>query len=172
MTSHSLAYQTLERVIAPLMAAAPVQEDDRMIAVETRFGTIEFDRAQALTFPKCVPGFAGYQEFGLARIPGSEESHLMLLQSLEPQDLAFIVMFYDPASGLYEARDLDEARLHLGIDEADGAVMLIASLQQTGDQVSMFVNMRAPLFIDTANRLAWQFILPNDHYEVRHEIGD
>jgi flagellar assembly factor FliW len=30
--------------------------------------------------------------------------------------------------------------------------------------------MRAPLFIDTANRLAWQYILPNDRYEVRHTL--
>jgi flagellar assembly factor FliW len=30
--------------------------------------------------------------------------------------------------------------------------------------------MRAPIFIDTAKRLAWQYILPNDRYEVRHNL--
>lgn len=170
MTGQSLAFRTLDRVIAPLMAAVPVDEEDKVVSVSTRFGTIEFDRTQALVFPKAIPGFAGYQDFGLARIPEAEESRFMLLQSLEPQDLAFIVVVYEPSSGLYQERDLEEARLHLGIAEADSALMMIASIQNVGGQVSTFVNMRAPIFIDTANRLAWQYILPTDNYDVRQEL--
>jgi flagellar assembly factor FliW len=30
--------------------------------------------------------------------------------------------------------------------------------------------MRAPIFIDTANRVAWQYIMANDRYEVRHTL--
>jgi len=170
MTGQTVAFRNLERVMAPLMAAIPVDEDEKVVSVATRFGTIEFDRTQALVFPKSIPGFTGYQEFGLARIPGTEESAPMLLQSLEPQDLAFIVIFYDPASDLYKEQDLVEARLHLGIAEDDCSVLLIASFQNVNGQVSTFVNMRAPLFIDTANRLAWQHILPTDNYDVRHEL--
>ena len=170
MTGQTVAFRTLEQVMAPLMAAIPVDEDEKVVSVATRFGTIEFDRTQALVFPKSIPGFNGYQEFGLARIPGTDEDARMLLQSLEPQDLAFIVIFYDPASGLYKEQDLEEARLHLGIAETDCTLLLIASFQNMGDRVTTFVNMRAPLFIDTANRLAWQYILPTDHYDVRYEL--
>jgi flagellar assembly factor FliW len=39
-----------------------------------------------------------------------------------------------------------------------------------GGSFETSVNMRAPIFIDTAKRLAWQYILPNDRYEVRHSL--
>jgi flagellar assembly factor FliW len=48
--------------------------------------------------------------------------------------------------------------------------MLIATFRRMGNSFETSVNMRAPLFIDTANRLAWQYILPNDRYEVRHTL--
>jgi len=75
-----------------------------------------------------------------------------------------------PAAGLIDAKDIASAQQHLGIAPADCAVMLIATFRRMGNSFETSVNMRAPLFIDTANRLAWQYILPNDRYEVRHTL--
>ncbi|HEY9549841.1 MAG TPA: flagellar assembly protein FliW [Kiloniellaceae bacterium] len=136
----------------------------------TRFGVIEFDLNQALTFPKAIPGFVGYRLFGLAMIPSEAPSTFMLLQALEPDDLSFIVLPYDLTAGLIDAKDIESARQHLGIAPVDCAVMLIATFRRMGNSFETSVNMRAPLFIDTANRLAWQHILPNDRYEVRHTL--
>ena len=145
-------------------------DSERLVSIVTRFGTVEFDRAQAITFPRSIPGFAGYGEFGLCRIPDCDAPNLMLLQSIEPQDLAFIVMSLEPDSGLYDEEDIETANHHLGIEIANSAIILIVSFQQIqGDQV-MCVNLRAPVIIDTANRLAWQYILPNDRYPVRHVV--
>ena len=148
---------------------APSSEGDKA-TVKTRFGVIEFDLNQALTFPKAIPGFVGYQLFGLAMIPSETQSSFMLLQALDPDDLSFIVLPYDPAAGLIDAKDIAAAQEHLGITPADCAVMLIATFRRMGNSFETSVNMRAPLFIDTANRLAWQYILPNDRYEVRHTL--
>ena len=52
MTTQALPLQALEKVIAPLMAVLPVEESERLVSIPTRFGTVEFDRAQTLTLPK------------------------------------------------------------------------------------------------------------------------
>ena len=149
---------------------APPSGGNQKTTVKTRFGVIEFDLNQALTFPKAIPGFVGYQLFGLAMIPSETQSSFMLLQALEPDDLSFIVLPYDPAAELIDAKDMESAQRHLGIAPADCAVMLIATFRKMGNSFETSVNMRAPIFIDTANRLAWQYILPNDRYEVRHSL--
>ncbi|MGD1876922.1 MAG: flagellar assembly protein FliW [Kiloniellaceae bacterium] len=138
--------------------------------MKTRFGVIEFDLNQALTFPKAIPGFVGYQQFGLAMIPSETQSSFMLLQALEPDDLSFIVLPYDPTAALIDAKDVEAAQQHLGIAPQDCAIMLIATFRRAGNSFETSVNMRAPIFIDTTNRLAWQYILANDRYDVRHAL--
>ena len=160
------------RMAAPAAhhALAPHSGGDDKTTVKTRFGVIEFDLSLALTFPKSIPGFVGYQQFGLAMIPSETQSSFMLLQALDPDDLSFIVLPYDPALGLIDAKDIESAQQHLGIAPADCAIMLIATFRRMGNSFETSVNMRAPLFVDTASRLAWQHILPNDRYEVRHTL--
>ncbi|GAB4371120.1 MAG: hypothetical protein Kow00114_31830 [Kiloniellaceae bacterium] len=149
---------------------APPSGVEEKKTVKTRFGVIEFDLGQALTFPKAIPGFVGYQQFGLAMIPSETKTSFMLLQALEPDDLSFIVLPYDPAAGLIDPKDLEAAQQSLGIAPANTAIMLIATFRRMGNSFETSVNMRAPIFVDTENRLAWQYILPNDRYEVRHVL--
>src|SRR3546814_18540372 len=68
------------RMAAPAAhhASAPPSGGDHTTTVKTRFGVIEFDLNQALTFPKAIPGFVGYQTFGLAMIPSETQSSFML----------------------------------------------------------------------------------------------
>lgn len=151
-------------------ASAPPSGAEQTTTVKTRFGVIEFDLNQALTFPKGIPGFVGYNSFGLAMIPSETQSSFMLLQALEPDDLSFIVLPYEPAAGLIEPKDLDAALQHLNIAVQNCAIMLIATFRRMGGSFETSVNMRAPIFIDTTSRQAWQYIMPNDRYEVRHTL--
>ncbi len=152
------------------IASAPLSEGGEKKTIDTRFGTIEFDLNQALTFPKAIPGFIGYQSFGLAMVPSETQSSFMLLQALEPTDLSFIVLPYDPGAALIDPKDVEAAQQSLGIAPADCAIMLIATFRKLGGSFETSVNMRAPIFIDTAKHLAWQHILPNDRYDVRHTL--
>lgn len=151
-------------------ASAPPSGGDQTKTVKTRFGVIEFDLNQALTFPKGIPGFVGYQSFGLAMIPSETQSSFMLLQALEPDDLSFIVLPYEPSAGLIDAKDLESALQSLSVTPENCAIMLIATFRKMGGSFETSVNMRAPIFIDTASRQAWQYIMPNDRYEVRHTL--
>lgn len=152
-------------------ASAPPSDGDRTTTtVTTRFGVIEFDLGQSLTFPKGIPGFAGYHSFGLAMVPSETQSGFMLLQALDPDDLSFIVLAYEPSTGLIDAQDLEAALQSLNVAPENCAIMLIATFRRMGDSFETSVNMRAPIIIDTASRQAWQYILPNDRYEVRHKL--
>jgi len=151
-------------------ASAPPSGGEKTTTVKTRFGVIEFDLNQALTFPKGIPGFAGYNSFGLAMIPSETQSSFMLLQALEPDDLSFIVLPYEPSAGLIDAKDIEAALQSLNVTAENCAIMLIATFRRTGNSFETSVNMRAPIFIDTASRQAWQYIMPNDRYEVRHTL--
>ena len=150
-------------------ASAP-PDGDQKTTVKTRFGVIEFDLGQSLTFPKGIPGFVGYNSFGLAMIPSETQSSFMLMQSLDPDDLSFIVLPYEPTAGLIDPKDIDAALQTLGVTAENCAIMLIATFRRMGGSFETSVNMRAPIIIDTANRQAWQYILPNDRYEVRHTL--
>src|SRR3546814_11692226 len=111
------------RMAAPAAhhASAPPSGGDHTTTVKTRFGVIEFDLNQALTFPKAIPGFVGYQTFGLAMIPSETKSSFMLLHALDPDDLSFIVLPYDPAAGLIQSPAIAVTQLHLGIPPEDRA---------------------------------------------------
>ncbi len=152
------------------IASAPQSGGSNKKTIDTRFGTIEFDLNQALTFPKAIPGFVGYDTFGLAMVPSETQSSFMLLQALEPTDLSFIVLPYDAAANLIELKDVEAAQQALSIAPADCAIMLIATFRKLGSSFETSVNMRAPIFIDTNKRQAWQYIMPNDRYDVRHKL--
>lgn len=151
-------------------ASAPPSDGDQKTTVKTRFGVIEFDLGQSLSFPKGIPGFAGYNSFGLAMIPSETQSSFMLLQALEPDDLSFIVLPYEPGAGLIDPKDLEAALQSLSVAPENCAIMLIATFRRLGGSFETSVNMRAPIIIDTTRRQAWQYILPNDRYEVRHTL--
>ncbi len=171
MTLRTVTNQNLDRQFAPIMAVAPEHEPQDIIAVETRFGVIEFDRQSIITFPKGIPGFKGYQDFGLTSLPIASESNLMLMQSIDPSDLSFVICSYDVSASLIAVEDLARACDHLGISPQDCAVALIANFHRDGENTELSVNLRAPILIDTANRLAWQHILTNEQYQVRHMLG-
>jgi flagellar assembly factor FliW len=170
MTTLATSAQNLKRVCVPMMAVAPEQEPKGKVTVETRFGVIEFDRSSTLTFPKGIPGFKDFHEFGMTKLPGSPEANLVLLQSIEPSELSFIVCCYEIAAGLIDAEDIGQACQSLGIEPKDCAIVVIANFHRNEGGVRLSVNLRAPILIDTANRLAWQHILSNEKYDVRHML--
>ena len=95
----------------------------------------------------------------------------MLLQSIEPADLSFIVVPYMPEAELIAPDDLQEALMQLGVQPENLAMLLIANFRKEGEETVKTVNLRAPIIIDAAARRAWQYILPNEKYNVRHLLG-
>lgn len=139
------------------------------VAVETRFGTVAVGREAILDMPSGILGFDGHSRFALVDLPDGRLGQFRLLQSLHDPDVSFIVMPFDTGSGLIDEADLDEARRAAGA-AADACFLLIVTIRKEEGTVRMTVNLRAPIVVDAARRVARQCVLSNNRYSIRHSL--
>ena len=143
---------------------------DAAMAVESRFGTLKVQPEHVLTLPKGLLGFSEHQAFGLAPLPNGQHPQFQVLQCLEAPDLAFLVAPLNFQSNAIDESDLQEACEILGIDREILAVFLIVTVRRNEGGAHISMNMRAPLFVHTANLTARQYVLPNNKYSIRHVL--
>ncbi len=141
-----------------------------VMVVESRFGTLQVQPEHILNLPNGLLGFGEHHAFGLAPLPDGQHPQFQVLQCLEAPDLAFLVAPLNIHSNAIEESDLLEACANLGIDRASLAVFLIVTVRRYEDGADISMNMRAPLFVDVANRTARQYVLPNNKYSIRHAL--
>ena len=153
-----------------MVTVAPEYEPKEKVTIQTRFGAREFECPSLLTFPRGILGFRHHLEFDMAKLPASVESNFALLQSIDLSRLSFIVCCQEPAVSLIDSQDIAQACQYLGIEPNVCALILIANFQPKKGGFRLSVNLRAPILIDTANYLAWQHILSNEKYDVRHKL--
>lgn len=139
--------------------------------VETRFGVMDFDLDNALVTPNGIPGFADKRRFGLGRLPGTQGEQFLLLQSLEDAQLSFIVLPASLEDGPLAREDIADGIATLGIAPENVAVLLIVAAREEAGERLISVNLRAPVFVDTSTRQAFQYVLANNRYPVRHLIS-
>ena len=153
----------------PDMAAAeqPVAEP---IVVNTRFGSLEFDPAQSIAMPRGMMGFPEDKVFALTSVPDPRIANFMLFQSLTDSALSFLTLPLSLENGAHDVKDIEAARQDLGIAAEDFAAIGIVSIRNVGGKAQTSVNLRAPVFLDARNRTAWQYVLPNGSYNVRHVL--
>ena len=150
----------------PVVAAAASGK----VTLDTRFGVIEFDRADAIRMPRGLLGYTEFREFGLSDLPNPGVSQFKLLQSLVEPTLSFVVAPFNIECGAIEEDDLDGACRSLSITVENLAIVLIVATRKIGPETQVSVNLRAPIFIDTLSQTGWQFVLPKDRYPIRHVI--
>ncbi len=148
--------------------AAPAS--DTKVTVETRLGPIEFDATNIVTLPQGLLGYQEHQQFGLAMLPEEKFGRFMLLQSLDDPEVSFPLLPLEFLPDAIEQADVDEARESLGIAAEDTAVLLITTIRKVEDGVSLSVNLRAPLVLDTKRRIGRQVVLSNAEYSIRHPL--
>ena len=134
----------------------------------TRFGSIEIDDAAVFTFTHPIIGFQAFRRFVL--LPGGDGGELWWLQSIDAGDLAFIVM--DPRTVMPGYRlglgrhELDELAVQ---SESELDVYTLVVVPEDAAQVR--TNLKAPILINRAQRLAKQTILENSAYPVRFVLN-
>jgi flagellar assembly factor FliW len=129
---------------------------------------MEFMDQHAIYMPRGMMGFADKKNFGLAQIPDPRMDSFLILQSLTEPDLSFILMPLDPESQIIEQRDIDTVRDGFSIEPPDLAVLSVVSIRDVGGSAQVSINLRAPVFVDVANRSAWQHVLSNGRYPIRY----
>jgi flagellar assembly factor FliW len=149
-----------------------VGAESAAIAIETRFGEVAFDHASTIRMPRGLLGYAEYRDFGLTDMPDARLRQFKLLQCLSEPSLSFVVAPLNIEAGLIDEQDIRDAGRILAVDYADAAVLLIVATRRLGDTTQISVNLRAPIIVDRAAHLAWQHVLGNSRYPVRHVVAN
>ena len=125
-----------------------------------------------IVFPQGLPGFPGATSFALRPLTDAA-GELLVLESTEDPELRFLVLPYADRQVPLLRTDVDGACALLGIRPDDAAVLLVVtSRHEPGSdgltRQRLYVNLRAPLMLDTVRRTAVQHVLASPAYSVRH----
>lgn len=139
-----------------------------MLILTSRFGEIEAQEKDMITFVSPVLGFTGLKRYVI--INALENTIFQFMQSLEDKDLTFVLA--DPFQWLpdYEF-DLEDHWLRkLGIkSKHDVNIRVIATIRSSSD---ISINLKAPIIINIESNEAAQIILEGSDYSSRYSLID
>ena len=139
--------------------------------IETRFGKVKISYDNPIVFGKGILGMPDKSNFCVVDFPVEKFSQFKLLQSLDDNELSFIALPIDIENQFIDRQDIEDSCSDLGISLSNLAVLLIVSVHREVNNVRLSANSRAPIFIDSANHTAEQYVLRNNKYVVRHAIS-
>ena len=132
-----------------------------------RFGEVEYNPEDLLTFPRGIPAFENKHHWILA---GSDDSAIKWLQSVDDGALALPVTSPDAVRPDYNARiPEDELKLIGTTNPAELALLIVVSIPKNAPW-NMTANLRAPILINLKTHKAVQVIALNEEYPIRHII--
>ncbi|MDI9570841.1 MAG: flagellar assembly protein FliW [Pseudomonadota bacterium] len=134
-----------------------------------RFGEIDIPEDKFILMKGSILGFERLSRFVL--LMQEEGAPLWWLQAVDDPDVAFVVVNprlikrdYDPL--VYES-DLEFLDVK---DKDDMALLAIVTIR--ANPFRLTANLRAPLLINAANRMANQIVLDDPAYQVRFDVLD
>lgn len=138
-----------------------------MIITTTRFGEIEIDPNQIITFEQGIPGFHDQKRFTI--IPLEENSPFHFLQAVDEADLCFIItdpfVFYES----YEFAIPESIQEQLKIrKQEDVAIWSVITILDGLDTAT--INLLGPIVINVNEKRGKQIILHDSFYETKHPL--
>jgi flagellar assembly factor FliW len=139
-----------------------------MRVVTKRFGTIEVDPAQVLTFPEGLIGFPEYHEFVVMDFEVKDECVRWLQSATEPE-LGFVTMDPKAAFPGYDPEFCRKDLTPVAVDTPDDLVVL-SIVTVPKDIRKMTANLQAPLLINPKKRVGRQVIAASPEYNTKHYV--
>ncbi len=134
--------------------------------LETRLGTIEVNEEDIIDFPVGILGFSEYHRYVILEQEGSAFSYL---QSVDDEELCFVVIMPELVCCDYAVNLTDDQIKLLQIESpADGKVYGIVTIPE--NVAEMTVNLQAPVVINTKSLIGAQFVLQGDKYHTKHNV--
>jgi flagellar assembly factor FliW len=129
-----------------------------------RFGTLEINDDELLTFPHGVIGFPSEQRFAL--VPHHGSGYIAWLQSAVTPGLAFPVVSAHAFGDRYPDVPVDAAARDAGIQGDEDTLAILVVLCALANQPAT-VNLLAPIVVNAATRQGAQVILEGTRYSTR-----
>lgn len=149
----------------PAVYADPDYVGPRGRPLASRLGPIVIDTEKIVAAPRGLFGFEALRQFVLLRLPAERFGPLGLLQCIDDMSAAFLFYADIPSASLYRPGDLEAACQALAIAPSATAALVLVTARPA--PVGMTMNLRAPVLLDTARRIAVQHILASGDYPVR-----
>jgi flagellar assembly factor FliW len=129
------------------------------------YGIVEVDERQKIHFPEGLFGFESMRDYVLL---DAERQPFYWLQSLEVEQVAFVLINPFLFRSDYELNIGNEELAEIGIDSPEQA--LIFSIVTIPPDGPMTANLQGPLVINRDTRAGKQAILTDTRWKTRHDI--
>ena len=138
-----------------------------MLIQTTRFGEVEIQDRDILTFPSGLLGFSNERHYAL--IEDEMGSPFQWLQSLDNQELAFVTISPEIAFNSFR---LDLTEEHLKKLEATEVKELTVKCIVTMSKLlrDVTVNLQGPLLINFKKKVCMQVVVSDGTYTTRHPL--
>lgn len=138
------------------------------MTLSTRFGMVEYNEEDILTFPQGLMGLPAMKRFLiLEHKPGSP---FRWLQSLDEPSMSLLVCdpwayVADYAPQLCETDETD-----LALTDSEARMILATASIPPGKPEGMTLNLLGPLVINLSKRIGKQIALDGGTYTIRHRV--
>ncbi len=141
-----------------------------MLTQTSRFGEIEVEDDQIITFPTGLLGFSGERHFVIRE--DEVGSPFRWLQALDTPELAFVMIEPQFALETYELELSSDHLKKLEAEKLEGlTVYVLVTMAKVLSDVT--INLQGPLLFNLEKRIGLQFIIPDGKYTTRHPLfGD
>lgn len=136
------------------------------VELKTKIGALKIDEEKIIYFPTGILGFEDYHRYVVIE---QEDSAFSFLQSVDEEELSFVVIMPELVCRDYSVSLSDEEINLLQIKAPeDGRVYGIITLPE--NVAEMTVNLQAPVIINTKKMLGTQLIIPGEKYHTKHNV--
>ncbi|HHX23588.1 MAG: flagellar assembly protein FliW [Tepidanaerobacteraceae bacterium] len=136
--------------------------------INTRFGSVEVKEEKIITFLNGILGLEKYKKYILLDHPGTDT--VKWLQSIKDPAIALPVTnpsyFYTDYAPKVSRENIEPLKIK---SAEDTIILCVMTIPTNPTEIS--VNLKAPIIINTALRIADQFIAENDEYTVREPLN-
>ena len=134
----------------------------------SRFGQIEFESEDVVTFPEGLVGLPNLKEFVL--VQHRDDSPFRWLQSADDPTAAFLVV--DPVIYVkdYSPEMPETASSALGLDAETPILVYTICTIPNGTPRAMTLNLAGPVVINSETRQARQIVIEDENYPVKFEV--
>ena len=141
-----------------------------MLIQTSRFGEIEVEENQIITFPSGLVGFSEDHKFVIREDDAA--APFLWLQSIDSNGLAFVMIEPHVSVSNYE---LELTQEHLNKLDAKNIeeLRVFVLVTMAKEMKDVTINLQGPLLFNPEKRLGLQFIIPDGKYSTRHLLfGD
>lgn len=137
--------------------------------LETKqLGIIKYDETEVIHFAKGIPGFEEDKEYILLRYDQAQP--FFLLQSIQSSDFAVVTgqPWFFLNNYEFDLSENDQKDLRINDNVDDLIVVNVIVLCEDPHKITM--NLRAPIIINTKEKLGKQIILEKEEYPVKYYL--